>query len=162
MFYWILKRFPAFGKACCQATIIFEILSRNDDFGFGRVARSNKTFGCCKLIHTTNKLWPVPQCQNFNQTRPPNPFFTTCPGMTKLKTLISKTFVLLWIVIYDIKFIQFRIRVISAIIELDDHFCNSILPASYSQGLPGRLQYCIVQFTGASRAKLTLFLWSKY
>ena len=105
VFYWILKRFPAFGKACCQATIIFEILSRNDDFGFGRVARSHKTFGCCKLIHTTNKLWPVPQCQNFNQTRPPNPFFTTCPGMT-LKTLISKTFVLLWIVIYDIKFIQ--------------------------------------------------------
>ena len=44
VFYWILKRFPAFGKACCQATIIFEILSRNDDFGFGRVARSNKTF----------------------------------------------------------------------------------------------------------------------
>ena len=43
VFYWILKRFPAFGKACCQATIIFEILSRNDDFGFGRVARSNKT-----------------------------------------------------------------------------------------------------------------------
>jgi len=110
VFYWILKRFPAFGNACCQATIIFEILSRNDDFGFGRVARSNKTFGCCKLIHTTNKLWPVPQCQNFNQTRPPNPFFTTCPGMTKLKTLISKTFVLFWIVIYDIKFIQFRIR----------------------------------------------------
>ena len=135
VFYWILKRFPAFGKACCQATIIFEILSRNDDFGFGRVARSNKTFGCCKLIHTTNKLWPVPQCQNFNQTRPPNPFFTTCPGMTKLKTLISKTFVLLWTVIYDIKFIQFRIRGISAIIELVDHFCNSILPASYSQGL---------------------------
>ena len=106
VFYWILKRFPAFGKACCQATIIFEILSRNDDFGFGRVARSNKTFGCCKLIHTTNKLWPVPQCQNFNQTRPPNPFFTTCPGMTKLETLISKTFFLLWIVIYGIKFIQ--------------------------------------------------------
>ena len=98
----------------------------------------------------------------FNQTRPPNPFFTTCPGMTKFKTLISKTFVLLWTVIYDIKFIQFRIRGISAIIELVDHFCNSILPASYSQGLPGRLQYCIVQFTGASRAKLTLFLWSKY
>ena len=162
VFDWILKRIPAFGKACCQATIIIEILSRNDDFGFGRVARSNKTFGCCKLIHTTNKLWPVPQCQNFNQTRPPNPFFTTCPGMTKLKTLISKTFVLLWTVIYDIKFIQFRIRGISAIIELVDHFCNSILPASYSQGLPGRLQYCIVQFTGASRAKLTLFLWSKY
>ena len=106
VFYWILKRFPAFGKACCQATIIFEILSRNDDFGFGRVARSNKTFGCCKLIHTTNKLWPVPQCQNFNQTRPPNPFFTTCPGMTKLETLISKTFFLLLIVIYGIKFIQ--------------------------------------------------------
>merc|ERR1712012_1356387 len=89
----------------------------------------------------------MPQCQNFNQTRPPNPFFTICPGMTKLKTLISKTFVLLWIVIYDIKFIQFRIRGISAIIELVDHFCNSILPASCSQGLPGRLQYCIVQFT---------------
>ena len=33
-------------------------------------------------------------------------FFTTCPGMTKLKTLISKTFFLLWIVIYGIKFIQ--------------------------------------------------------
>ena len=46
------------------------------------------------------------QCQNFNHTRPPNPFFTTCPGMTKLKTLISKTFFLLWIVIYGIKFIQ--------------------------------------------------------
>ena len=106
VFYWILKRFPAFMKACCQATIIFEILSRNDDFGFGRVARSNKTFGCCKLIHTTNKLWPVPQCQNFNQTRPPNPFFTTCPGMTKLETLISKTSNLLLIVIYGIKFIQ--------------------------------------------------------
>merc|ERR1712012_119012 len=67
----------------------------------------------------------VPQCQKFNQTRPPNPFFTTCPGMTKLKTLISKTFVLLWIVIYDIKFIQFRIRGLSAIIELVDHFCKT-------------------------------------
>ena len=107
VFYWILKRFPAFGKACCQATIIFKILSKNDDCGFWRAARSNKTFCCSKLIHTTNKLWPVSQCQNFNQSRPPNPFFTICPGMTKLKTLISKTFFLdSWIVIYGIKFIQ--------------------------------------------------------
>ena len=43
VFYWILKRFPAFGKACCQATIIFEILSWNDDFGFGRHIASKLT-----------------------------------------------------------------------------------------------------------------------
>ena len=162
MFYWILKRFSAFGKACCQATIIFEILSRNDDCGFWRVPRSNKTFCCSKLIHTTNKLWPVSQCQNFDQTRPPYPFFTTFPGMTKLKTLISKIYFCFGSS-YQVKnLFDIRIRGISAIIKLVDHFCKSSLPASYSQGLPGRLQDCIVQVTGASRAKLKSFLWSKY
>ena len=95
----------------------------------------------------------MPQCQNFNQTRPPNPFFTTCPGMTKLKTLISKTFVLLWTVIYDIKFIQFRIRGISAIIELVDHFCNSILPASYSQG-QAPILHCSVHWCQQGQAHI--------
>ena len=155
MFYWILKRFSAFGKAFCQASIIFEILSLNDDCGFWRVARPNKTFCCSKLIHTTNKLWPVSQCQNFNQTRPPYPFFTTCPGMTKLKTLISKTYSCFGSSYQVKKLFDIRIRGISAIIKLVDHFCKSSLPASYSQGLPGRLQDCIVQVMGASRAKLT-------